>query len=110
MIVNIIFKNGPEWNPKDYSVVVHHLSHGVPQKFLEESIQWLFTNPLTNVTSNKPTDTTSSVNWQTDIYISEDLSDEDAFRVANSIKEKYEQVIIPEFSKIGYDISVEISK
>lgn len=105
MIVRITFKGGPTWNPEDYSVVVHHLSNGVPQKFLEESIHWLFSNPLSNVSSNKSEDPT--VNWETDIFISETLSDEETLTVANSIKKKYEESIIPEFSKVGYDISVE---
>lgn len=109
MIVHIIFKGGPEWDPEDFSVVVHHLNNGVPQKFLEENINWLFSNPLDNVTSNKPADLTSEFNWKTDIYISESLSPDEAANVANQIKTRYEEVIIPEFSKVGYNISVEFT-
>ena len=38
MIINIIFKNGPKWNPEECNVVIHHINHGVPEGFMKESL------------------------------------------------------------------------
>lgn len=105
MIINIIFKNGPKWNPDVSNVVIHHITHGVPERFMKESLNWLFQNPIKDVTTTKPDDADSDINWITKIELADD---EDSKTISKNIKNYYKKNIIPELSKIGYNIEVKI--
>ena len=102
MRVDVIFRNGPNWNPDDHNVVFHHINHGVPEDFMKESLNWIFKLPISTVNTEKPEGT--DINWITQICLNETAT----ASVAVDIKEYYEKNIIPELSKVGYDITVVI--
>ena len=105
MIINIIFKNGPKWNPEECNVVIHHINHGVPEGFMKESLNWLFKNPIKDVTTIKSEDLDSDINWTTRIELADD---NDSKLISKNIKNYYKKNVIPELSKIGYNIEVKI--
>lgn len=102
MRVDIIFKDGPFWNPDKSNVVFHHINHGVSEEFMKSSVNWLFGLPLLTVETEKSS--TADINWTTKIY----LNDNAEASVVNEIKEYYEKNIIPELSKLGYNIEIKI--
>jgi hypothetical protein len=107
MKIVIIFKNGPEWDPEDGSVVMHHLANGASESFIMSTMSWIFKNPLADAKSFKPEDANTGINWTTELYLNDVPNVEE---IAASIKEKYENEFIPELSKIGYSIEVSIEK
>jgi hypothetical protein len=113
MKIVVTFKGGPEWNPEDYSVPFHHIAHGVSEEFMKKSLEWIYKIPgLTGASTDKPKELNTGVNWFTTLHfakvpdqlINGKPATEDV--IAQFIIQEFKSVIIPELSKIGYDIDI----
>jgi hypothetical protein len=102
MRIDVIFKDGPYWDPDKSNVVFHHINHGVPEEFMKNSLNWLFGLPILTINTEKSQ--TPEINWTTQIHLNETA----ASSVAAEIKKYYEENIIPQLSKLGYNIEVDI--
>lgn len=113
MKVNVIFKGGPEWNPSDYSVPYHHVAHGISEKFIKDSLEWLYKIPgLIGISTNKPKELDNGINWITTLEFTDSPSQSIDGKTAtedvilNFIIEHYKSIVIPELSKVGYIIDI----
>ena len=116
MKVHITFNGGPEWNPEDYSVPYHHVTHGVPEEFMKKSLEWLYRIPgLIGASTDKPTELNTGINWITTLQFDDALDQiidgepATADVIFNYITTEYKSNIIPELSKIGYTIDITTS-
>lgn len=113
MKVFVTFKGGPEWNPEDYSVPYHHIAHGVPEEFMKKSLEWIYKIPgLTGASTDKPEHPNTGINWTTTLEFVEahgqTINGEPATEevISNYIINEFKSNIIPELSKVGYNIDI----
>ena len=116
MKVVVTFNGGPEWNPDDYSVPYHHIAHGVPEEFMKKSLEWIYKIPgLVGASTDKPTELNTGINWVTTLQFANSLDQtingepatEDI--IAEYIITEFKSNIIPELSKVGYNIDIATS-
>lgn len=114
MKVLVSYRGGPEWDTSQYSsIVYHHLAHGVSEEFMKTSLEWVFKTPgLLGATTTKPTDLESDINWITTLEFTDApdslIAGKIATRevIADHIIDKFNSIIIPELSKVGYSIEI----
>jgi hypothetical protein len=113
MKVVVTFNGGPEWNPEDYSVPYHHIAHGVPEEFMKNSLEWIYKIPgLVGASTDKPVELNTGINWVTTLQFTNSLDQtingepatEDI--IAAYIITEFKSNIIPELSKVGYNIDI----